>query len=290
MKTINKKQKKQSVKTTDSFLFESYKLNLQPNIKKIQEENKISVENNKETILEMLKKETGSSESNYLIYTAMAKCRIEIPGLYYEKLRELKLKSSSENKNNLSILIDEKKINHLSEQIRKFEEEILPPSERKLINLIENHIIPSRLWSLLKNFIIYGDFGDKFNISNCTSFKYQNLSTGQDEENKQWYVEIKLFGDTAKKEILDNWPLINSLQKRLLDYRSSKSKLRSPIYDKIAEKISKDDSPEDIIDDLDDLGSKDMSKVKNYSKKLKKLKIQKYRRNKFYNLKEEHKI
>lgn len=109
MKTINKKQKKQSVKTTDSFLFESYKLNLQPNIKKIQEENKISVENNKETILEMLKKETGSSESNYLIYIAMAKCRIEIPGLYYEKLRELKLKSSSEDKNNLSILIDEKK-------------------------------------------------------------------------------------------------------------------------------------------------------------------------------------
>lgn len=284
MHNMKMKNKKRSNKNTDQSLYKAYRLNLQPVIEEMRDKNKISVEKNKEALLEMLKKAVSSNESSYLIYLILAKCKIDIPTLYYKNLRDPKLKSSLEKKNNLPSPIDEKKLDHLSDQIRKFEEEVLPPMERELLNLLESHRIPSRFWSLLKNLIIYGDFGDTLNMPNLTDFEYQNLWINYDGVTGQMYVEIRLYGDTAKREVLNNWPIISRMQKRLPDYRSSKSKIRSQVYNKIADKVSKGDNIEDVIDDYANAGKKGLSDVKNYKNKLKKLKTQERRRKKHFNL------
>ena len=100
----------------------------------------------------------------------------------------------------------------------------------------------------------------------------------QDAITKQWYIELQVFGDTKKTDIINSWNIISEMQKRLTDYKSPKSKIRSKIYDELADK-----NIQGLMREIDNK-STELISDKEYDKIKKKLKIQERRRRKYYKL------
>ena len=261
---------------TDKNLFDSYLLNLDPIIKKIRKKYKISPAKNKKMLLKMLKNEFGSEN---LAYLSLAKYKIQNPEIYRRLMDSYKSDSALSQKNKIKLPIEEKKINKLAQNIKDFEENLIHPSKLVVTLLIEKHKVPNRFKSMFSDYFLYGEFYKEFLNSDFFSFENQNIAMNQDEITGQWYIEIKIFGDTKKKDIIDSWSLIDKMKKLLPDYKSPKSKLRSKIYNKLAKK-----SVQDLMREIDDDESVELAPTNEYNKTEKKFKTQDGRRRKHYEL------
>ena len=219
----------------------------------------------------MLKNEFDSENFAYL---SLAKQKIPNPKIYYCIINNYESNSTLARKNKIKIPIKEKKIGKLAQDIENFEESLIHPSNLLITDLIEYHRIPNRFKHLFHDYFFYGEFYKEFLDFNLFNFENQNISIDQDWITKQWYVKLKIFGDTKKKEVLDNWPLITKMQRRMPDYKNPKSEIRSKEYDKLAKTES--------VESLADTG--ELSKQKGFKERLKKLKIQEKRRKERFSL------
>ena len=123
------------------------------------------------------------------------------------------------------------------------------------------------LFSFFRDYILYGDFVH-CPISSPSS---HNLSIDQDET-LQWFVEIRVYGDTKKKDVLNLWPQVEGMKRMLPGYRNPKSAIRSEAYNKIA----KAESLEEVADD-----EKLDNKNGGFNKRLRIARIHKKRLDKF---------
>lgn len=260
---------------TDKNLFASYLLNLGPVIEKTRKKYKISTAKNKKMLLKMLKDEFNSEN---LVYLSLAKYKIQNPEIYYRLIDSYKSDPTLSKKNKIKVPIEEEKINKLAQNINDFEENLIHPSKFVITLLIEKHKIPNRFKTLFHNYFLYGEFYGEFLNFNFFNFENQNITMNQDEITGQWYIELKIFGDTKKKDIIDSWSLIDKMKKELPDYRSPKSKIQSKIYNKLA-----DGDVQDLMREIDD-ESIGFIPTSEYSKIRKKLKTQEERRKKHYGL------